>query len=115
MKIKNKIYSVAEMKERDIFTVDYRFMDTPCTVVGTLVLKAQARGNMLRLFFRLEDGSKIITVVYWWQKYLGFYEQPVGATFLLRYVKNNKGGSHLDSAETVDRSMGNAMVQEQRA
>ena len=51
MKIKNKIYSVAEMKEREIFTADYRFMDTPCTVVGTLVLKAQARGKMLRLFF----------------------------------------------------------------
>lgn len=115
MKIENKVYSVAEMKEREIFTADYRFMDTPCTVVGTLVLKAQARGKMLRLFFQLEDGSKIITVVYWWQKYLGFYEQPVGSTFLLRYVKNNKGGIHLDSAEAVDRSMRNAMVQEQRA
>ena len=115
MKIENKIYSIEEMKELAIFTADYRFMDTPCTVVGTLVLKAQARGNMLRLFFRLEDGSKIITVVYWWQRYLGFYEQPVGATFLLRYVKNNKGGIHLDSAKALDRSMCNATVREQRA
>lgn len=112
MKIENKVYSAAEMKEREIFTADYHFMDTPCTVVGTLVLKAQARGKMLRLFFQLEGGSKIITVVYWWQKYLGFYEQPVGSTFLLRYVKNNKGGIHLDSAEAVGRSMCNACAQE---
>lgn len=112
MEIENKIYTIAEMKEREIFTADYRFMDAPCIVTGTLVLKAQTRGKMLRLFFRLEDGSKIITVVYWWQKYLGFYEQPIGSTFLLRYVKNSKNGIHLDSAELVGRSMGNASALE---
>lgn len=115
MEIENKIYSSAEMRELTIFTADYCFMDAPYTVVGTLFLKAQARGKMLRLFFGLEVGSKIITVVYWWQRYLGFYEQPTGADYLLRYVKNNKGGTHLDSAEPLDRSMGNATVREQQA
>ena len=60
MEIENKIYSIAEMRELAIFTADYCFMDAPCTVVGTLLLKAQARRKMFRLFFRLEDESKII-------------------------------------------------------
>lgn len=52
MEIENKIYSIAEMREPAIFTADYCFMDAPCTVIGTLLLKAQAHGKMLRLFFR---------------------------------------------------------------
>ena len=110
-----EIETIAEMWEPAIFTAGYCFMDAPCTVIGTLLLKAQAHGKMLRLFFRLEDRSKTITVVYWWQRYLGFYKQLTGADYLLRYVKNNKGGIHLVSAKPLDKSIGNATVWEQRA
>lgn len=51
MEIENKIYSIAEMREPAIFTAGYCFMDAPCTMIGTLLLKAQAHGKMLRLFF----------------------------------------------------------------
>lgn len=115
MEIENKIYSIAEMREPAIFTAGYCFMDAPCTVIGTLLLKAQAHGKMLRLFFPLEDRSKVIPVVYWWQRYLGFYKQPTSADYLLRYVKKHKGGIHLVSAKPLDKSIGNATVWEQRA
>jgi hypothetical protein len=41
---------------------------------------------MLRLFFLLEDGRQIITPVFKWQKFLGFFHIPVGTRLLLTYV-----------------------------
>ena len=46
---------------------------------------------MLRLFFQLSDGRKIITPVFWWQSYLGFYEIDNGTNLRLIYEKNGKG------------------------
>ena len=46
---------------------------------------------MMRLFFQLSDGRKIITSVFWWQSYLGFYEIDNGTNLRLIYEKNGKG------------------------
>ena len=46
---------------------------------------------MMRLFFQLSDGRKIITPVFWWQSYLGFYEIDNGTNLRLIYEKNGKG------------------------
>ena len=54
----NKVYSRAEMQEAGIVTCDYVFMDKPGEYIGTLEMKAEARGGMLRLFLRLVDGRK---------------------------------------------------------
>ena len=46
---------------------------------------------MMRLFFQLSDGRKIITPVFWWQSYLGFYEIDNGTNLRLIYERNGKG------------------------
>ena len=57
---------------------------------------------MLRLFFQLSDGRKIITPVFWWQSYLGFYEIDNGTNLRLIYEKNGKGIS-LKEIEILDK------------
>lgn len=69
-----KVYSRTEMREMMMDTSEYFFMDESGDFVGTLEMKAEARAGMLRLFLRLSDNRKIITPVFWWQRYLGFYE-----------------------------------------
>lgn len=76
--IANKVYTREEMREERIHTVDYRFIDKAGEYTATLIMRAEASSGMLRLFFRLNDGRKIITPVFWWQKYLGFYETDNG-------------------------------------
>ena len=56
MQFENRIYSRTEMREREIDTSDYAIMTEAEEVEGTLVLKADARNRMLRLFFVLSDG-----------------------------------------------------------
>lgn len=91
--IQNKVYTRAEMREERIVTSDYRFIDKEGEYFANLILKAGATSGMLRLFFRLSDGRKIITPVFWWQSYLGFYEIDNGTNLRLIYEKNNKGVS----------------------
>ena len=83
----NKVYSRAEMQEAGIVTYDYAFMTEPGEYIGTLEMKAEARGGMLRLFLRLVDGRKIITPVFWWQGYLGLS--------MLRHNTDGHGGQSL--------------------
>ena len=59
--------------------------------IATLIMRAEAGSGMLRLFFRLVNGNKIITPVFWWQKYLGFYDIDNGTKLKLIYEKNTKG------------------------
>ena len=68
---------------------------------ATLIMKAEASSGMLRLFFQLSDGRKIITPVFWWQKYLGFYEIDNGTKVKLIYKENPKG-IYLYTAEILD-------------
>ena len=84
MQFENRIYSRAEMREQEIDTSDYAIMTEAEEVQGTLVLKADARNRMLRLFFVLSDGRKIITPVFWWQRSAGFYDLTVGRKYRLR-------------------------------
>ena len=98
MQFENRIYSRAEMREREIDTSDYAIMTEAAEVEGTLVLKADARNRMLRLFFVLSDGRKIITPVFWWQRSAGFYDLTVGQKYRLTYVPGKDGYAKLGSA-----------------
>lgn len=97
----NKVYSRAEMQEAGIVTNDYAFMDKPGEYIGTLEMKAEARGGMLRLFLRLVDGRKIITPVFWWQGYLGFYEMDNGTRLKFVYGQSSKGSTYLKQIEKL--------------
>lgn len=98
----NKVLTRTEMRERAVDTSDFVFMDEAGFFFGELVLKAEARGSMLRLFFILEDGRKIITPVFWWQQYLGFYEMDNNVRLKLQYERNSQGGIYLKKAELAD-------------
>lgn len=87
----NKIYTREEMREQRIFTGDYAFIGEAGEYLATLEMRAEASSGMLRLFFRLVNGSKIITPVFWWQKYLGFYDIDNGTNLKLIYKENPKG------------------------
>ena len=101
MQFENRIYSRAELREREVLTNDYAIMTEPGEVEGTLVLKAAARNRMLRLFFVLSDGQKILTPVFWWQRSAGLFDLDVGETYRLRYVPGKEGYVKLASAERL--------------
>lgn len=63
------------------------------------MLKADARRGMLRLFFVLSDGRKVLTLVFWWQRSAGLFDLDVGQTYRLRYVPGKEGYAKLASAE----------------
>ena len=96
--IANKVYTREEMREERIHTADYCFIDKAGEYTA---MKAEASSGMLRLFFQLSDGRKIITPVFWWQKYLGFYEIDNGTKVKLIYKENPKG-IYLYTAEILD-------------
>ena len=98
-----KVYSRTEMREMMIDTSEYFFMDESGDFVGTLEMKAEARAGMLRLFFRLSDDRKIITPVFWWQGYLGFYEMEIGTKLRLSYRKSSQNKIFLQSAEILEK------------
>lgn len=88
--IANKVYTRDEMREEHIITSDYRFIDKEGEYFAKLIMRAEASKNMMRLFFQLSDGRKIITPVFWWQSYLGFYEIDNGTNLRLVYEKTAK-------------------------
>jgi hypothetical protein len=98
MQFENRIYSRAELREREIDTGDYAIMTEAEEVEGTLLLKADARNRMVRLFFVLSDGRKILTPVFWWQRSKGFFDLEVGARYRLSYVPGKDGYAKLGSA-----------------
>ena len=98
MQFENRIYSRAELREREIDTGDYTIMTEAEVVEGTLLLKADARNRMVRLFFVLSDGRKILTPVFWWQRSKGFFDLEVGARYRLSYVPGKDGYAKLGSA-----------------
>ena len=99
--VEDKIYSRTEMRQMELDTSDYRFLDEPGEFYARLVLKAEAREGMLRAFFLFEDGRKIITPIFWWQKMQGLWDLPLRKPLLLRYTINAKGGIYLADAEEV--------------
>lgn len=99
--IENKVYTREEMREEHIITSDYKFIDKEGEYFAKLVMRAEAGGNMMRLFFWLSDGRKIITPVFWWQSYLGFYDIDNGTNLRLIYKQNSKGIA-LTAVEVLD-------------
>ena len=98
-----KVYSRTEMREMMMDTSEYFFMDESGDFVGTLEMKAEARAGMLRLFLRLSDERKIITPVFWWQRYLGFYEMKIGTKLKLSYRESSQNKIFLQSAEILEK------------
>lgn len=105
----NKVLTRTEMRERAIDTSEFVFMEEAGFFFGELVLKAEARSGMLRLFFVLEDGRKIITPVFWWQQYLGFYEMDNNVRLRLQYERNSQGGIYLKKAEIAEAEEGKSI------
>ena len=93
--MENKVYTTDELINAGIYTTDFEFMDKPGEYVGTLLIKGNSYRGMLRLFFQLEDGRKIITPVFNWQKYLGFFGIPAGTTLHLTYESGRDGKVYL--------------------
>ena len=100
--IPNKVLTCAEMRENAVVTNDYHFMKKTGFFRGWLVLKAQGKPGMLRLFFQLEDGSKIITPVFYWQGYLDFWEAEINKYYKLEYAEGSQGKTYLKSAELIE-------------
>ena len=97
--IEDKVYSRAEMRAMEVDTSDYCFLTEAGDFHAQLLLKAEARDGMLSAFFRFEDGRKIITPIFWWQKRLGLWNIPVGKWLLLHYGLSSKGGVYLMDVE----------------
>lgn len=70
--IQNKVYTREEMREEHIITSDYKFIDEEGEYFATLIMRAEASRNMMRLFLRLSDGRKIITPVFCGRVILAF-------------------------------------------
>ena len=97
----DKIYTCEEMRLLGIDTSDYRFLDETGDFRGVLVLKAEARNGNLRAFFDFEDGRKIITPIFWFQRTQGLWDLPVGSRLLLHYGPSSVGGIYLTHAEVI--------------
>ena len=78
----DKVYTQSELKAQNIITTDYVLNLEPGKFIAVLDMKAEAR-NCLRVFFTFEDSRKVMATTQWWQRYLGFYEIPVGTHLLL--------------------------------
>ena len=100
--IEDKIYTTDELVDMGVYTTDFNFMDKPCEVIGTLIIKANARPGMFRLFFLLEDGRKIITPVFRWQRFLNFFDIPIGTELVLSYEKGRDGMTFLQKMVPVE-------------
>ena len=72
----------------------------PGKFIAVLDMKAEAR-NCLRVFFTFEDSRKVMATTQWWQRYLGFYEIPVGTHLLLHYRENSRKEVYLDEVERL--------------
>ena len=99
--MEDKLYTTSQLREEGIYTDDFLKMSEPCEVLGTLVLKAYGDKKTMRMFFILEDGRRIFTPVFWWQRYLDLPNTPIGTTLKLSYVQNTKG-IHLGKVEPVE-------------
>ena len=93
--MEDKVYTQNELKAQNIITTDYALNLEPGKFIAVLDMKAEAR-NCLRVFFTFEDSRKVMATTQWWQRYLGFYEIPVGTHLLLHYRENSRKEVYLD-------------------
>lgn len=96
----NDVYSRDELRSLGIMTEEYRYNLNPGRYLATLDIKAEGHQGTLRLFFTFANGAKVIAPVYWWQRYLGFYEIPCGSKLMLTYEECPRG-TFLTGAEQL--------------
>ena len=96
-----KVYTLSEMREMMIDTSDYQFMEEVGEFTGTLELKAEGHKKSIRIFLTLTDGRKIITPIFWWQSYLGFYYMPIGTKLRLFYSESSLNKIYLEKIEVI--------------
>jgi len=89
--MQDDVYTRDQMRELRIMTQDYALNMKEGSFPARLDLKAEGHSGMLRVFFTFDDGKKIVSPVYWWKRYLGFYEIPVGSKVLLTYTRCSQG------------------------
>ncbi len=99
--MKNRVYTTNELVEAGIFTDDFEFMDKPGEYNAVLLMRGSSYCKMLRLFFQLEDGRKIITPVFNWQRFLGFFEVEDGTELKFTYQTGPDGKVFLKRAERL--------------
>ena len=97
----DKIYSSAELREMQLDTSAYRFLQEVGDFYAELQFKAEARNGMLRAFFLFEDGRHIITPLFWSQRPHGLWALPIGVRLLLHYERSPQGGAFLAQAREV--------------
>ena len=97
-----KVFTLVEMKEMMIVTSDYRMMEETGEFTGTLEMKAQGHKKSIRNYLSLDDGRKIITPIFWWQSYLGFYYMPIGTNLRLFYSESNLNKIYLEKVEVIE-------------
>ena len=89
--MQDTVYTRDQMRELRIMTQEYEFNVEEGFFSARLDLKAEGQSGTLRVFFTFDDGRKIVAPVYWWKRYLGFYEIPVGSRLLLTYTRCSHG------------------------
>lgn len=87
--MKGNIFKQYELKEQNIITHDHVFNLQPGEYKARLTMMAECR-NGLRLFFDFDDGRKVIAVVYWWHRFLGFKEAELGTQYILTYTERKR-------------------------
>ena len=96
-----KVFSLIEMREMMIDTSDYQMMEEVGEFTGTLEMKAQGHKKSIRIFLSLDDGRKVITPIFWWQTYLGFYYMPIGTKLRLFYSESSLNKIYLEKVEVI--------------
>ena len=98
--MQNDVISREAFRASDLAVNDYGYNTVPGTFDAVLQIKAQGTKGILRVFFLFDDGRKVIAPVYHWQKYLGFYEIPLGSKVRLAYTETVRG-TYLTGAEVL--------------
>lgn len=97
------VYSLEQMKELVIDTSEYKLNLEVGVFCGTLEMKAEARSRRtLRLFFTFDDGRKVFAPVFQYNRFLGFYEIPVGSRVKLTYRASGENGVWLLEAKRLE-------------
>ena len=88
-----------DLRKMQIMTDEYVFILQPGTYKALLEMMAECREG-LRLFFRFEDGRKVIAIAPWWNKCLGFKDAQPGSRYRLTYTERGNG-VYLTAAEPI--------------
>lgn len=97
------ILTCDQMRQFNVQTGEYQFMDEEGCYTGVLDFRAYGNSRKMRLFFTLDDGRKIISLVFWWDKdYLGFKNIPNGTYLCLHYKVDDNGVLNLKSYDIIE-------------